>query len=113
MNLSDNLGLLGRLAILLLALNEWAFVLFYVYCLKRFQKNFLMKLVAAILALLSAFGAVIAQGQIYHPVRASRLSVSEFNVVVIVENAVALFILFYGMRNFWHKWDFGKGVHNS
>jgi hypothetical protein len=112
-NLSGNLGLVGHLAVLLLALNEWAFVLLYVYCLKRFQRNFFVKLIAVFLALLSMFGAVVAQRQLYRPVRAGRLSINEFDAVVVAENAVALFILFYGMRNFWRKWGLGKEVRNS
>jgi hypothetical protein len=102
----------GRIAVLLLALSAWAFVFLYVYCLKRFRHNFLVKLIALILALFTFFGAVVTQGQLYQRVRAGRFSVNEFNVVVIAESAVALFILFYGMRNFWRKWDSGNG-HKS
>jgi hypothetical protein len=112
-NLSGNLGLLGYLAVLLLALNEWAFVLLYVYCLKRFRKNFRVKLITAILALFAMLGAVVAQRRLYQPVSADRLSVNEFDVVAIAENAIALFILLYSLRNCWRNWDLGKGVHDS
>jgi hypothetical protein len=101
--MTGNVGLVGHLAVLLLALNEWVFVLLYVYCLKRFHKNFPIKLIGAALAILASFGALITQRQIYQPVTSGRLSVNEFNVVVVAEKAVSLFILFYGMRKFWVK----------
>jgi len=108
MILSSNMGVLGRLAVLLLACTEWAFTLLYVYCLKRFRQNFLVKLIAAILAISSGVGVGIAQRQLYQPVHSGRLSVHEFDVVVVAEGAVSLFILFYGMRRFWGKWAAGE-----
>ena len=97
---TSNVGLVGHLVVLLLAVSEWAFVLLYVFCLKRFQTNFPIKLISAVLAIFAGFAAVIAQRQIYQPVSAGRLSVNEFNVVVIAEKAVSLFILFYGIRKY-------------
>ena len=98
---------------MLLALIEWAFVLLYVYCLKRFQKNYRIKLLAASLVWLTMLGAAIAQRQLYQPVRAGRFfSINEYDVVVIAENAVALFILFYGMRDHWHKLDSKKEIES-
>jgi len=107
-NLLGKVVTLEHLVVLLLALSLWVSVLFYVYCLKRFRQIFLVKLVAAILALFILLAAIVIQGQLYQPVRADRFSVSEFNVVVITEGTVALFALFFGMRNFWRKWDSGK-----
>jgi len=101
---ASNVGLIGHLGVLLLAVNEWAFVLLYVYCLKRFHRNFTAKLMCAALAILASICAVIAQRQIYKPVYAGRLSVNEFNIVVVAEKVVSLFILFYGMRWFWRNW---------
>jgi hypothetical protein len=96
--MTSNVGLVGHLAVLLLALNEWGFVFLYVYCLKRFHKNFRIKLISAALAILASLGAVIAQRQIYQPVRDGGLFVNEFNVVVMAEKTVSLTILFYGIR---------------
>jgi hypothetical protein len=104
-NFSGNLSVNGYLIVLLLALIEWSFILLFVYCVKRFRTNFVVKLLAAGLALLAMLGAAVGQRILYQPVNTSRFTVNEFHVVVIVESAFALFILFYGMRNFWPKWN--------
>jgi len=96
----SNVGLAGHLVVLLLAVSEWAFVLLYVYCLERFRTNFPIKITTAILAILASFATIIAQRQIYQPVNLGRLTVNEFNVIVITEKAVSLFILFYGLRKY-------------
>jgi hypothetical protein len=104
MSLSSNISLLGRLVVLILAFAEWALMLLYVYCLKRFRQNYLVKLSLLVLTLLCLIGVPIAQRQLYQPVSAGRLSMNEFDVVVIIEAAVSIFILFYGMRKFWRRW---------
>jgi hypothetical protein len=109
MILPSNMGALGRIAVLLLASAEWASVLLYVYCLKRFQKNFLVKLIAAIVAISSGVAVGIVQRQLYQPVHSGRLSVHEFDVVVVAESVVSIFILFYGMRRFWGNRTVGAG----
>ena len=95
---TSNVSFVGYAGVLLLAVIEWVFVLLYVYCLKRFRKSFSIKLTGAILAILASFAAIIGQGQIYRPVSAGRLSVNEFNVVIMAEKAVSLAILFLGIR---------------
>jgi hypothetical protein len=97
---TSNLGLVGHLVVLLLAVSEWAFVLLYAFCLKKFQTNFPIKLISAVLAIFASFAALIVQRQLYQPVSTGRLSVNEFNVVVITEKAVSLFILYYGIRKY-------------
>jgi|SRR5215467_4798347 len=107
--LANNLGLLGRLTVLLLACIEWVVILSYVYCLKRFRQKYLVRLSALILTLLCMIGVRIAQRVLYNPVRSGRLSVNEFDVVVIAESAVSLFILFYGLRKLWRTRTAGPG----
>jgi hypothetical protein len=50
------LGTHGRLIALVFAFIEWAFVGLYVYSLKRFDANGLVKFMAAALALLGSSG---------------------------------------------------------
>jgi hypothetical protein len=95
---TSNVGLVGHLVVLLLAVSEWAFVLLFVYCLKRFRTNFPIKLTSAVFVILASFVTIIGQRQIYQPVSISRLSINEFDIVVIAEKTVSLFILFYGIR---------------
>jgi hypothetical protein len=95
-----NLSLLERLAVLLLALVEWGATLLYVYCLNRFHGKFAVRVIAAMATILCGLGVVILQRQLYQPVHSGRLSVNEFDIVVITESAISLFILFYGMRKF-------------
>ena len=104
-NFSGNLSVTGHLIVLLLALIEWSFVLLFVYCVKRFRTNLLVKLLTAGLSLLATVGAAIGQRLLYQPVNTSRFTVNEFDFVVIAESAIAVFILLYGARNFWPKWN--------
>lgn len=103
MILSNNPGLLGRLIVFFLALLEWAFMFQYVYCMERFRENFGIRLISAVLVILGSLGVIIAQGKLYQPISLGRFSVNEFNVVVIAEGCVSLFILFYGLRKFRTK----------
>jgi hypothetical protein len=95
---TSNVGSAGHLVVLLMAASEWTFVLLYVYCLKRFQTIFPIKLTSAVLAILASFATIFVQREIYQPVSTGRLSVNEFDIVVIAEKAVSLLILFYGIR---------------
>jgi len=113
MIVSSSLGLLGHLVVLLLASTEWGFILLYVYCLKRFHKNFPVKLIAAVLAVLSAVGVGMMQRQLYQPKHSGRLSIHEFDAVEVAESAVSLFILFYGMRRFWSRRAVDSGSQGS
>jgi hypothetical protein len=87
----------GRLVIVFFAFVEWASVLLYAYCLRRFNKNELAKLLTAILALSTSAAATVVDREICRPVAFGRSFLNEFDIVVIVEKSVSLLILFYGL----------------
>jgi hypothetical protein len=99
----NGLGVPEYLAAFLLAFPEWLCVLLYVYCLKRVRQNFFVKLSAAILAILSIVGVAIAQRHLYYSTGSRRPPVSLIDVVVVAAHAVALFVLFYGLRRLWNN----------
>ena len=101
--LSTNIGLFGRFVVLALAFVEWLSVVLFVYSLERFSQKFLVKLSAAAFAILCVVGVVIAQRELYQPANSARFSVNEFDVVVISECTVTLFILFRGLLKLRYK----------
>lgn len=99
----NSLGVTEYLAAFLLAIPEWLCVLLYVYCLKRFRQTFLLKLSAAILAIVSLVGVAITQRYLYYQTGSSRPPVSLIDVIVVAAHAVTLFVLFYGLRKLWNR----------
>lgn len=89
--------------VVLLAINEWLFVILFVYCLNRSRSNRVLRVLALTAVLIASSGGTVAQRRLYLSENASRASVDRFDYFIVLEKAITIFVLFYSYRKIWHK----------